>query len=31
MLSKISVLEDEEQDRHDIDIKIVPEYDQDPY
>ena len=25
MLSKISVLEDEEQDQHDLDIEIVPQ------
>ena len=32
MLSKISVLEDEEQDQHDLDIEIIPQddLDQDP-
>ena len=31
MLSKISFLEDEEQYRHDLDIKIIPQDDLDPY
>ena len=30
MLSKISVLEDEEQYQHDLDIEIVPQDDLDP-
>ena len=30
MLSKISALEDEEQDQHDLDIAIVPKDDPDP-
>ena len=30
MLSKISILEDEEQDQHDLDIDIVPQDDPDP-
>ena len=31
MLSNISVLEDEEQDQHDLDIEIVPQDYPDPY